>query len=83
MIRIRNVCGKVILKCLIPIWVEVKYGGIIRSKTSFTHSRGERGPDPVLSTGFTKTVLNMTNSIDPDETPRFAASHLGLRYLYM
>ena len=71
---------KVILMCLIPIWVEVKYGRIIRSKTFFTHSRGERGHDPVLST-VTKSVLNTTNSIYPDETPRFAASRLGLRYL--
>ena len=29
----------------------------------------------------TKNVLNMANSADPDETPHFAASHLGLRYL--
>ena len=29
----------------------------------------------------TKNVLNMANSADPDETPRFAASHLGIRYL--
>ena len=26
---------------------------------------------------------NLANSPDPDETPRFAASHLGLRCLYM
>ena len=25
----------------------------------------------------------LTNSADPDETPRFAASHLGLRCLYI
>ena len=25
----------------------------------------------------------MANNADPDETPRFAASHLGLRYLQM
>ena len=25
----------------------------------------------------------LTKSADPDETPRFAASNLGLRYLYM
>ena len=31
--------------------------------------------DLVLST------VNMANSAYPDETPRFAASHLGLRYL--
>ena len=30
-----------------------------------------------------KNVLNMTNSTDPDETPHFAASHLGLRYMLM
>ena len=27
-----------------------------------------------------KNVLNMTNTAYPDETPRFAAPHLGLRY---
>ena len=26
---------------------------------------------------------NMANSADPDETPHFAASHLGLRYMYL
>ena len=30
-----------------------------------------------------KNVLNMANSADPDGTPRFAASHLGLRYFQM
>ena len=30
---------------------------------------------------YTKNVLNMANSADPDETPHFAASHLGLTYL--
>ena len=33
-----------------------------------------------LST-VTKNVLNMANSAGPDETPRYAASHLDLRYL--
>ena len=28
-----------------------------------------------------KNVLNTANSADPDETPHFVASHLGLRYL--
>ena len=36
----------------------------------------KRGPDSELST-VTKNVLNMANCVDPDETPRFAASHLG------
>ena len=36
----------------------------------------KRDPDSKLST-VTKNVLNMANSVDPDETPRFAASHLG------
>ena len=27
----------------------------------------------------TKNVLNMANSADPDESPHFAVSHLGLR----
>ena len=30
---------------------------------------------------ITKNSLNMVNSADPDETPHFAASHLGLRCL--
>ena len=29
----------------------------------------------------TWNVLNMAKSADPDETPHFAASHQGLRYL--
>ena len=28
-----------------------------------------------------KNMPNVANSAYPDETPRFAASHLGLRYL--
>ena len=34
----------------------------------------------ILST-VTKNVRNMANSADPDETPCYAASHMGLRYL--
>ena len=29
---------------------------------------------------YTKNVLNIANSADPDKTMHFAASHLGLRY---
>ena len=36
--------------------------------------------DLVLSS-VTKNVVNKANSTDPAETPRFAASLLGLRYL--
>ena len=32
---------------------------------------------------MTKSVFILANSADPDETPNFAASHLGLRCLYM
>ena len=34
-------------------------------------------------TMFTKRVFILANSADPDETPRNAASHLGLCCLYM
>ena len=35
----------------------------------------------MLFSTITKNVVNIANSSDPDETPRFLASHLGLRYL--
>ena len=37
----------------------------------------------LILSSLIKNVLNMANIADPDETPRFAASHLGLRYLQM
>ena len=46
-----------------------------------THKRSQRN-DLILST-VTKNVLNIANSADPDEMLRYAASHLGLRYLQM
>ena len=32
---------------------------------------------------ITKSVFILANSVDPDEMPHFAASHLGLCCLYM
>ena len=81
MIRIQNVSGKAILMCLIPILVGVIFDGIICSKTPFKGFSNQRGPDSFTIYSVTKNVLNMANSADPDETPRVAASHLGLRYL--
>ena len=37
----------------------------------------------LLLPGFIKTPINNANSIDPDQTPRPAASDLGLHYLPM
>ena len=31
----------------------------------------------------TKSVFILANSADPDETPRFVASHMGLRCLFI
>ena len=44
-----------------------------------------RGPGHLqfLQSTITKSVFILANSADPDETPRFAASHLRLRCLYM
>ena len=44
-----------------------------------------RGPDHIqfLLSTIIKSVFILANNADPDETPRFAASHLGLRCLYM
>ena len=48
-------------------------------------SQNERGPDHIklLYSTITKSVFILANSADPDETPRFLASHLGLSRLYM
>ena len=40
-------------------------------------------PDETLKSTITKSVYILANSGDHDETPPFAASHLGLRCLYM
>ena len=37
----------------------------------------------ILSLSITKGVFTLANSAGPDETSLFAASHLGLRCLYM
>ena len=50
--------------------------GITSSRAPF----GDLSPNEGL---VTKSVLILANSTDPDETPRLAASHLGLRCLYM
>ena len=44
-----------------------------------------RGPGhkQFLISTITKSVFILANSADPNETPRFATSHLGLRCLYM
>ena len=48
-------------------------------------TQSEWEPDHIqfLSSTITKSVFILANSTDPDETLHFAASHLGLRYLYM
>ena len=83
MIRIKNVCGKAILMCLIPILEGVIYDSITpikglapidKVKEVLIHLRFKivhRYQDTV-----TKNLRNKANSTDPDET-----SHLGLRYL--
>ena len=83
----QNVCGKAILMfimCLVPILVGVVYGGIIYSTTPYKGLHVapiNEMKEVLINKRFnTKNALNMANSKDPDETPRLAASHLGLRY---
>ena len=73
------------LMCLILILVGVVYGGSIYSTTPFKGLHVtpiNEVKEVLINKRFnTKNALNMANSKDPDETPRFAASHLGLRYV--
>ena len=73
--------------CLIPILVGFVnvYDGITCSMTLFEVLEPINEVQEVLIPikRNAKITLNMSNSTDPDETPCFAASHLGLRCLQM
>ena len=88
MISIQSVCGKAILMCLIPNLI-----GLHMMALSALSPLPFKALAPinkvkevlfikylVLST-VRKNVLNMDNSADVDETPHYAASQLGPRYL--
>ena len=72
---------------LIPILVGIIYDGIVCSKTPMDGLAPiDEVKDVLIHLRFNivttaNNVLNTANSTDPDETPRFVASHLGLRYL--
>ena len=79
MIRIQNVCRKAILVCLIPTLIGVIY------MMALSALRPLKVKDVLINIRINiahryQNVLNIANSTDPDETPRFVASHLGLRY---
>ena len=72
---------------LIPILVGIIYDSIVSSNTPLDGLAPINEVKDVLIhlrfniVTIAKNVLNTANSTDPDETPRFVASHLGLRYL--
>ena len=72
---------------LIPILVGIIYDSIVCLKTPFDGLAPiDEVKDVLIHIRFNivtiaKNVLNTANSTDPDETPRFVASQLGLRYL--
>ena len=69
--------------CLIPIlvWVVNVYDGMTLFKV--LEPINEVQEVLISMKPNAKITLNMSNNADPDETPCFAASHLGLRYLQM
>ena len=80
-IGIQNVRALAILICLFPISVGV--GGIICSKAPLRAKNllAKWKRSWFILYLLLSIVFNMAKSADPDETPCFAAYHLGLRYL--
>ena len=82
-------CGKAILMCLIPILVGVidLYDGINCFKTPLMFkglALVNEVKEVLIHIRCNSVInvlnINMSNSAGLDETPCFAASHLGLRY---